>query len=446
MLRFQIALTAILLVCCAALISCGRGQDMLGTVTGDMAATDAMPTEMTDMMDTMMTEAEYKSWAHVTLPAPMMTVEEAKAAMNPAETGQAHGQGPRTVYFNELGAMANATGGPYPAGTMIVKEVMDAADTAVITGVVTMTKTDDPMYDAYNGWIYGVPEPLEMAQGCHDCHVKASKIIMKPTDSVFVSLPMDDMTDDMTDMTTDGMTDMADDMTDMMTGDTGKQMFEITLTNLTMGEHGMSGQTFSPAIFAAHPAGWKLAEVGQPASEALVAQAEGGKTDGIEALAAVAGANVMIAMNTDGTRRYTMPGQSTTVTVTADMMNSSLSVSSMLVSTNDAFIAAIDVPLFDEYGMPVTTTIDLMAYDAGSEENTEMASDIPGPLGLDADTDPTGSNARVPTEGGVIMMHPGIQGGGDVSDAFAWTEPIATLMITPVDASMGGDMGNGGTQ
>ena len=106
----------------------------------------------------------------------------------------------------------------------------------------------------------------------------------------------------------------------------------------------------------------------------------------------------------------------------------------MLVSTNDALIAAIDVPLFDADGMPVTATIDLMAYDAGSEDNTEMASDIPGPLGLDAEVDPPGSNARVPTEGGVIMPHPGIQGGADVSEAFAWTEPTAMLMITPVDA------------
>ncbi|MYB95596.1 hypothetical protein F4054_16965 [Candidatus Poribacteria bacterium] len=426
MLRFQITLAVILLVCCAALISCGRGQEMLEPVADDMMATDDMSTEMMDMMDTMMAEAEYKSWAHVTLPAPMMTVDEAAAAMNPGGTGAAHGQGPRTVYFNEPGAMANATGGPYPVGTMIVKEVMDATDTSLITGVVTMTKTDDPMYDAYNGWIYGTPEPLEMAQGCHDCHVKASKIIMEPTDSVFVSLPMDEMMDDMTDMTTDDM---------------DKQMFEITLTNLTMGVHGMSGQTFSPAIFAAHPAGLKLAEVGQPASEALVAQAEGGKTDGLEALVEAAGAYYMIAMNEDGSRRYTMPGQSSMVTLMADkMMNSSLSVSSMLVSTNDAFIAAIDVPLFDADGMPVTTTINLMAYDAGSEDNTEKASDIPGPLGLDADADPAGSNARVPTEGGVIMAHPGIQGGGDVTEAFGWTEPIATLMITPVDASMGDDM------
>ena len=212
------------------------------------------------------------------------------------------------------------------------------------------------------------------------------------------------------------------------------QMFEITLTNLTTGEHGVSGQTFSPAIFAAHPAGVKIAEVGQPANPALVALAEGGDTSGLAAIATAAGANVVIAMNADGTRRYTMPGQSTTVTVTADMVNSSLSVASMLVSTNDAFIAAVDVALFDENGDPVSTTLDLMSYDAGSEENTEMASDIPGPLGLDEATDPPMSNERVPTEGGVIAAHAGIQGGADVGEAFAWEEPTAMLMITPVEA------------
>ena len=212
------------------------------------------------------------------------------------------------------------------------------------------------------------------------------------------------------------------------------QMFEITLTNLTEGVHGESGQTLSPAIFAAHPAGVKLAAVGEPANEAIVMLAEGGSTLGLEALAAAAGANVEIAMNADMTRRYTMPGQSSTVTLTADMVNSSLSVGSMLVSTNDAFVAVIDVPLFDEAGMPVSATIELMAYDAGSEDNTEMASDIPGPLGLDAEVDPLGSNARVPTEGGVIAPHEGIQGVGDVGEAFAWTEPTATLTITPVDA------------
>lgn len=192
MLKFQIAL-AIILVGCMAFLSCTRELPDLEMAEPVVDMPMEMPPEMPPEMPMEMIP-EYKSWASVMLPAPMLTVDEAKAAMKPEETGQAHGPGPRTVYFNELGAMANATGGPYPAGTMIVKEIMDATDTSVITGVVTMTKTDDQMYDAYNGWIYGTPEPLEMAQGCHDCHAKASEIIRKPTDSVFVSLPMMDDT------------------------------------------------------------------------------------------------------------------------------------------------------------------------------------------------------------------------------------------------------------
>ena len=206
------------------------------------------------------------------------------------------------------------------------------------------------------------------------------------------------------------------------------QMFEITLTNLTMGEPGMGGQVLSPPIFVTHAAGINLAPVGEAASPALVALAEGGDASGLVLLATAAGANSMVA---DG---VLPPGGSLTVTVTADMVNSSLSVGSMLVSTNDAFIAATDVALFDEDGAPVSASLDLMSYDAGSEENTEMASDIPGPVGLDAAVDPEGSNERVPTEGGVIAPHEGIQGIGDVGEAFAWAEPTAMLTITPVEA------------
>ena len=206
------------------------------------------------------------------------------------------------------------------------------------------------------------------------------------------------------------------------------QMFEITLTNLTTGEPGAGGQILSHPIFVAHAAGINLAPVGEAASPALVALAENGDVSGLVALATAAGANSMVA---DG---VVPPGGSVTVTVTADMVNSSLSVGSMLVSTNDAFIAATDVALFDENGAPVSASIDLMAYDAGSEDNTEMASDIPGPLGLDAAVDPEESNERVPTEGGVIAPHEGIQGVGDVGEAFAWDEPTAMLTIMPVEA------------
>ena len=159
----------------------------------DMEDTDDMMGMMMDMMDSTM----YMSWASVALPAPTMTVAEAAAALNAAGTGAAHGMGTRTVYFNEAGAMANMAGTAYPAETMIVKEVMDVTETFVMQ-VVTMTKTDDPMYAAYNGWVYGATQrasemeelmmtktvPMEVAASCHSCHAKASN------DSVFVSLSM----------------------------------------------------------------------------------------------------------------------------------------------------------------------------------------------------------------------------------------------------------------
>ena len=429
MLKVQIALIAIL-IASVAFVSCDRAQKMLEpvadlTATDETTATDGIMMDMMKMMDSSM----YMSWAHVALPAPPTEVT------HPGETGGVHGMGTRTVYINDAGVMANKDGTMYPAGTVIVKTIMDDANTFVAKKAIMM-KSEDEMYAGHNGWMYAKytrssadGEYMQVkgsnlgdaAIGCHGCHAKAGTDGASGHDSVFVSLTMDDTVTD---------------------NQSESQMFEITLTNLTMGEHGKSGQTLSPALFVTHAAGIKLAEEGQRASEALVAQAEGGKTDGFVALAEAAGANYKIAMNMDMTRRYTMPGQTTTVTITADtMMNSSLSVSSMLVSTNDAFIAAIDVPLFDADGMPVSKTIDLMAYDAGSEDNTEMASDIPGPLGLDADMDPAGSNARVPTEGGTIMMHPGIQGVGDVTDAFAWEGPVARLAIMPVT-----DMNNGGTQ
>ena len=204
MLRFQIAL-AIILVGCVAFVACERGQQMLDPADMTDPGTDK-PMDMTmDMMDmTMYTSS-------TTLDAPTMTAAEAKAAMNPGGTGAAHvGKTTRTVYFNEVGAMANMAGTvPYPAGTMILKKVMDDTETFV-KQVVTMTKTDDAMYAAHNGWIYGVAQrdsetdelmmphqlAVDMAQGCHDCHMAAGA----DRDSVFVSLPMkDDMTGDGTD-------------------------------------------------------------------------------------------------------------------------------------------------------------------------------------------------------------------------------------------------------
>ena len=140
MLKLQIALIAILIVC-VAFISCDRAQKMLEPAADDMmTADDTMATDdmMMDMMK-MIDPTMYMSWSHVALPAPTMTVAEAAAAGNAAGTGAAHNPGSdvftsRTVYINDAGAMANKAGTAYPAGTIIVKEIMDNTETYLRTG------------------------------------------------------------------------------------------------------------------------------------------------------------------------------------------------------------------------------------------------------------------------------------------------------------------------
>ena len=235
MFRFQIAL-AIILVGCMAFLSCGRVQDMLEDPVREEMPMDTMDaTGMMDMMMDMMKMDMYKSWEHVALPAPTMTVAEAAEAMDFAGTGAAHNPGsdvftPRTAYINDIGAMANKAGTAYPAGTMIFKEIMDETNTFV-DKLAMMMKSDDPMYAAHNGWVYRkYARPSADAEymqvrgsnledagnGCHGCHAKASN------DSVFVSLSMmdGDMDGDMSgDMSGDMDGDMDGDMSGDMDGD-----------------------------------------------------------------------------------------------------------------------------------------------------------------------------------------------------------------------------------
>ena len=237
MLKVQIALIAILIVS-VAFVSCERTQKMLEPVADDMMtgddimAGDDMPTDMMMDMMKMIDPSVYTSWAHVALPAPTMTVAEAAAAGDAAATGAAHNPGSdvftsRTVYINDIGAMANkAEAATYPPGTIIVKAIMDETETAV-DKVAVMVKSPDPMYVGHNGWMYakyflvdGMPElkagsqvPGHEGNGCHGCHAKATN------DSVFVSLSMDE-TPEMPEMPDAGETPEMPEMPDADAGDT----------------------------------------------------------------------------------------------------------------------------------------------------------------------------------------------------------------------------------
>ena len=186
MYKRYMALIAILMIS-VVFVSCERTQKMLKPVTDDLTTAEMMP-----MMP--ITEAHH-AWAHVTLPVPGAL----DAATDPSETGEVHGKGSRTVYINDIGAAANTAGTAYPAGTIIIKEIMDDTNTFVAK-TATMMKSDDPMYAGHNGWIYkkyARPDASveymqvkgsnleDAAMGCHGCHAKAEN------DAVFVSLSTD---------------------------------------------------------------------------------------------------------------------------------------------------------------------------------------------------------------------------------------------------------------
>ena len=196
------------------------------------------------------------------------------------------------------------------------------------------------------------------------------------------------------------------------------QTFTITLENLTVGTPTESGQIFSPALFIAHTSAVKFVEAGTASSDELRAIAETGDNAPLSALA-MATEGVKAVQSAEG---VLLPGASTSVMIDGGADGWLLSFASMLVQTNDGLVAGNSLSLFDEAGAPRTFTMDIMAYDAGTEENNELATHVPGP--------PFGGSEQA-AEGGVIAAHPGIGGNADVGSEFGWLEPVARLSVAP---------------
>ncbi len=184
------------------------------------------------------------------------------------------------------------------------------------------------------------------------------------------------------------------------------QTYEVTITNLT------GKQALSPPFLATHPASAHVWQMGQPASDGIRVVAE----DGMNAPLAMMVQSVAtdISMATEPL----MPGKSVTLFIKA-RSGDVLSAASMLVQTNDGFTG------LDNMALPTgTSNQDAMAYDAGTEENTEKESDVPGPPFMGIMRAPT--NPQQP-----ISAHPGIMGKADVTTDFNWSGPVARFSIRP---------------
>ncbi|NTS78408.1 hypothetical protein HR060_16285 [Catenovulum sp. SM1970] len=163
--------------------------------------------------------------------------------------------------------------------------------------------------------------------------------------------------------------------------------YQITAINLT------HAQPLSPIAILLHNEG-QIWQIGQPASNALEQLAEGGQNQAVLDLASV---NV----STEG---ILMPGMSTSISITADASDPKLlTISSMLVNTNDAFVGLNAMSLAD-LAVGDSITMSANVYDAGTEANSEASGTIPGPA--------DGGEGYLPERDDVdfVAMHAGVVG------------------------------------
>lgn len=185
--------------------------------------------------------------------------------------------------------------------------------------------------------------------------------------------------------------------------------YEVTVTNLT------ANQILSPPVVASHSSGYRIFQAGQPASDELAAVAEDGNA---EPLLALLGTEDAVGGTAVG-GGVVMPGESVTLEVEGGAGARTFTVLGMLVTTNDAFFAARGA--FPKRG---TLAKEAIAYDAGTEKNTQSCAHIPGP--------PCGNGGVRVTDGaeGYVYVHSGIHRFGSLRPRdFDWRNPVVRVTV-----------------
>ncbi|MFQ3259424.1 MAG: hypothetical protein ACI8ZA_000317 [Gammaproteobacteria bacterium] len=207
---------------------------------------------------------------------------------------------------------------------------------------------------------------------------------------------------------------------------------DLKVTNLTKGIH------FTPLLITAHNSEDTLFEVATQASTALQTMAEGGNIEELVAQATAAGSD-MAANPAEG---LLAPAASTTATLSTTDGNEYLSLTAMMLPTNDGFVGLNSWKIPTEAG---TYTINLNAYDAGTEQNNELVvegSGAPGTPGIPAapggDAGTGGTGVLSGDTNTNIHIHPGSLGDDDLeagnsdlsNTVHRWLNPVAQLTVT----------------
>jgi len=197
------------------------------------------------------------------------------------------------------------------------------------------------------------------------------------------------------------------------------QTYRVTITNLT------KGQTFTPVLLATHSPTVRLFAPGTTASSQLQAIAEEGDTTTMAALLRGMTADVREVVVAAGLQT---PAVSATFQIAAGGTATRISIVSMLIPTNDAFMGLSSMMLPTTFD-PVV--VDLLAYDSGTEINDELCASIPGPNFMECGG--PGSGGKPARGEGAITVHNGMHGVGQMNRALRdWRGPVARVTIQRV--------------
>ncbi|WP_050937471.1 spondin domain-containing protein [Vibrio harveyi] len=200
--------------------------------------------------------------------------------------------------------------------------------------------------------------------------------------------------------------------------------YTINVANLT------ANQPMSPLAILAHNDKYKLFEIGKSSSVELEHLAEGGSN---AELLALKDSNDYVYQTLSG-NGLVLPGSSDSVTFTVDPHKAGyVSVASMFVNTNDAFVGETGLSL-KSLAVGESYEMSMNVWDSGTELNDELATTIPGPAGGGE-----GFNATRNDTNDVVAFHAGVVSKDDglansaLSANHRFLNPGAKLTITRVE-------------
>ena len=194
-------------------------------------------------------------------------------------------------------------------------------------------------------------------------------------------------------------------------------LYLVKVTNLS------KSLILTPFLVATHTHGLQLFQLGSPAIWELEAVAEAGDTGPLESLA---GSHPDV-FDVETSNGPVLPGETVEVYIGVDKEHRFVSLASMILPSNDGFIALNGVLGPDWHPMSYYSP----GYDAGTERNSELCDFIPGPI-----CQGEGLSPNDPGEG-YVYIHDGIHGIADLDPAtYDWKNPVALIKIFPIQRDL----------